>query len=493
LALAVAEACNNAYTITATKQLQDQYIQTSSQIVTIYGKGNYQCNIDPLFTCDAAPCAADKMLFQRCMAQNACDYYAQKRKALAAQNTLTNYLFFLFSIHCGMLQDVDEAQWKKRDVLIIDEGHLIDNALIGFAETTLSIHELVNEFGIGNMTMEWTDSKQRNGELIEIIHQEVAVMCADLKEKLAFLFERNKEKQRKTIVNEVKKINKKLYSLDKILQVLKLYAASGDDNWVLSPDFANNSLKMSPLYANFLFEEYLQQTAEKFIFMSATIINPELFCKELGIPLNETCFIEVDSPFNPDHAPINALPICKMNYSEINQNMGTIVSAVETIMEMHGDQKGIIHTGNYQITKGILQGIGKKYKDRLIGRDMYNSEKGINNQELIKMHMATSKPTVLISPSMHTGVDLYDDLARFQIIVKLPFLSLGDGRVKRKSDIDGDWYLNQMFLTVLQSSGRPIRSEKDWADTYVLDSSFKYFFDRYKKNLPKWFKERVHF
>jgi Rad3-related DNA helicase len=132
-------------------------------------------------------------------------------------------------------------------------------------------------------------------------------------------------------------------------------------------------------------------------------------------------------------------------------------------------------------------------KDRLIGRDMYNADKGINNQDLMKMHASTSKPTVLISPSMHTGVDLYDDLSRFQIIVKLPFLSLGDGRIKIKSDLDGDWYINQMFLTVLQSSGRSIRSENDWAETYILDASFKYFFDRYKKNLPKWFKDRVVF
>jgi Rad3-related DNA helicase len=324
---------------------------------------------------------------------------------------------------------------------------MLDSALIGFAETELSIHQLVNEYDVGNMSMEWSDSRARNDELIEVIHQEVAQKCAELKEKLEYLFERNKEKQRKTIVQEVKKINKKLYYLDKILQVLKLYLKSEPGDWVLHPDFANNTLKLSPLYAHFLFDEYLEQTAEKFIFMSATIINPELFCKELGIPIDKTCFIDVDSPFSPEKGPIHAIPLCKMNYSEIQQNTKTIIEATEAIMDAHKNQKGIIHTGNYQITKAILTGIDRSMKDRLIGRDMYNADKGINNQDLMKMHASTSKPTVLISPSMHTGVDLYDDLSRFQIIVKLPFLSLGDGRIKIKSDLDGDWYINQMFLT----------------------------------------------
>ena len=493
LALSIAEACNNAYTLTATKQLQDQYVQTSSNIVTIYGKGNYQCNIDPIFSCDAAPCLGDQFLKARCCSNNGCEYYNQKRLALAAQNTLTNYLFFLYSIHCGMLQDVDEQMWKKRDVLIIDEGHLIDSALIGFAETEISIQQLIAEYGICNPTMVWTDDREHNDELIAVIHHEVAEKCADYREKLTYLFNKSKDTQRKTILAEVKKINAKLYMLDKILQVLKLYASTPASDWVLSPDFPSNVLKMSPLYAHFLFKEYLEQTAEKFIFMSATIINPKLFCRELGIPFEQTCFIDVDSPFNPEKAPVNALPICKMNFAEIKNNMPTIIEAVKTIMAAHENQKGIIHTGNYQITQGIFKGVDKNSKRRLLGRDMYNAEKGINNQDLIKMHVGSSDPTVLISPSMHTGVDLYDDLARFQIIVKLPFLSLGDGRVKRKSDIDGDWYINQMFLTLLQSSGRSIRSENDWAETYILDASFKYFFNKYKKNLPKWFIDRVYF
>jgi Rad3-related DNA helicase len=92
---------------------------------------------------------------------------------------------------------------------------------------------------------------------------------------------------------------------------------------------------------------------------------------------------------------------------------------------------------------------------------------------------------------MHTGVSLDDDLSRFQIIVKLPFLSLGDRRVKRKSEIDPDWYLNKMWLTVIQAAGRSTRNEKDESVTYILDKSTPYFLNKWRSNLPKDFLSRL--
>jgi Rad3-related DNA helicase len=50
----------------------------------------------------------------------------------------------------------------------------------------------------------------------------------------------------------------------------------------------------------------------------------------------------------------------------------------------------------------------------------------IERDEIISEHIAAKKPTVLISPSLHLGLDLKDDLSRFQIITKVPYLSLAD-------------------------------------------------------------------
>ena len=92
---------------------------------------------------------------------------------------------------------------------------------------------------------------------------------------------------------------------------------------------------------------------------------------------------------------------------------------------------------------------------------------------------------------MTTGVDLPDDLSRFQILVKLPFASLGDARVKKKSDLNPMWYRFQMWMTLMQSAGRSTRSETDHCVSYILDASFYHFWEKDKMYLPKWFNDRI--
>jgi len=100
---------------------------------------------------------------------------------------------------------------------------------------------------------------------------------------------------------------------------------------------------------------------------------------------------------------------------------------------------------------------------------------------------------VLLSPSMGTGVSLDDELARFQIIIKLPFMSLGDKRVKEKMSISSNWYRNKMWQEIMQMSGRATRSDDDYCITYILDESMEYFYKMDKNKLPKWFKDRLIF
>ena len=119
-----------------------------------------------------------------------------------------------------------------------------------------------------------------------------------------------------------------------------------------------------------------------------------------------------------------------------------------------------------------------------------NFKFGIKNDVLIKKHMESRTPTVLLSPSMSEGISLDDDLARFQIIVKLPFASMADPRVKAKMK-EGKWYVNQMLKEIMQASGRATRSEEDHSVTYVLDSSFPFFIEQCKNELPKWFVDRI--
>ena len=95
--------------------------------------------------------------------------------------------------------------------------------------------------------------------------------------------------------------------------------------------------------------------------------------------------------------------------------------------------------------------------------------------------MKSKEATVLLSPSMTEGVDLKEDLSRFQIICKVPFPYLGDKLVRKKMNKWYWWYDLQTAKTIIQSVGRSIRSESDSAVTYILDSSWERFYGKNKK------------
>jgi Rad3-related DNA helicase len=100
--------------------------------------------------------------------------------------------------------------------------------------------------------------------------------------------------------------------------------------------------------------------------------------------------------------------------------------------------------------------------------------------------------SVLISPSMTEGLDLRDDLSRFQVICKVPYPFL-DPYTRKRMEIDDKWYQLKTALTLVQATGRSVRSATDYANTYILDSAFEQFLLRNADILPNWWKDAIQF
>ena len=86
---------------------------------------------------------------------------------------------------------------------------------------------------------------------------------------------------------------------------------------------------------------------------------------------------------------------------------------------------------------------------------------------------------------------MHDDLSRFQIIVKLPYISMADERVKRKMKNNQSWYTCKMMRNLVQECGRSTRNDKDWAVTYILDNAFMKSVKYNKKWLSNQFLNRI--
>jgi ATP-dependent DNA helicase DinG len=155
-------------------------------------------------------------------------------------------------------------------------------------------------------------------------------------------------------------------------------------------------------------------------------------------------------------------------------------------MADHDAEKGVVHTHSYRIASAIMAALPAEERRRAI-----THADAAGRQAALEDHLSRPGPTVLISPSMTEGLDLVDDLARFQVICKLPYPYLGDPQIAARRERDPHWYDWRTCLTLVQAYGRAVRSEHDHAVTYLLDADAPAFLRRQRERLPPWFLEAV--
>ncbi len=497
IAMAASYAAGKSYILTHTKQLQEQYTDGPGEAVDLRGKANYKCGINPTLNAGDAPCVSFPHIIGRCNKKGICKYINQKKKALMSNNIISNYAYFLLARQAGPFAE------EFRDLFVADEAHLLETQLISFGEVILDPDDLKEQYGIYEMDWKFYDksSSKDQSKLVDNICDRVILEVQSLEKLLAEIFSRlgfsdNKPISDTDINNiptkdrtKIKILKGKITGLSSLSQKIDIYQRTRDEEqWVTS--IKDDVLTVTPLKASSLFKPYCANgTANKFLFLSATIGSNQAFIDELGIDRSECNFVSTNTTFDKDQSPIIHMGVGKFNYTEIDNTLPKALKVIDRILKEHSDDKGIIHSTNYKITKYI----GEKsiFKSRLLHRNI--GRYPVTNNVLLERHQSSKNKTVLLSPSMGTGVSLDDDLARFQIIIKLPFMSMGDERVKQKMAISSEWYRNKMFCELMQMSGRATRSDDDYCMTYILDESFEYFYRMDKNNLPTWFKERLVF
>jgi Rad3-related DNA helicase len=145
------------------------------------------------------------------------------------------------------------------------------------------------------------------------------------------------------------------------------------------------------------------------------------------------------------------------------------------VVTFHEGQKGLIIAPSFFLGSQVVKGLGCKVFEHIQGRNL---------SQLIKDFKMFKGSAVLVSPSIFEGLDFKNDESRFQIIVKSPFASLADKRIKYIADNYPTIYQEMTLLKILQGIGRSVRTPEDFAATYFLDASSKKLYDS-KLNLWK--------
>ena len=446
------------YALTITKALQDQYKNTFDDTGILKGQGNYQCKVDEELTVDIAPCLYVKGLKNDCWKANKCPYYNQRNNMLKSKFSSLNYsMFFSLPNHL-----------KKRKFIVCDEGSELEEQLVGQFTCEIDIPMLVK------LDVEMTSFPTQ--ETPKKVLEWLSGLMRGVSEKVEYYLEFFKNSKDKIENSKKRSEYTKVLNLQNKLAIL--IDTFNESEYLI--ERIDKIIKFIPLKVDKL-SRYIFDYADHVIIMSATIIDPPNFCKNLGIKDYE--YISVDSSFDPSKSPIHIMAKQKINFANMKEMLPKLAKQVKEILDEHPDEKGIIHTHTQFIADYIRNNVKS---DRLLCR-----ETGVRNEELLDMHERSDEPTVLVSPSMTYGVDLKGDLGKFTVMLKAPWLPTKETRVEKMMKVDKAWYSNKMLATLVQACGRCVRDENDECVTYILDGSIFDAILRNKSKLPKYFIDRI--
>lgn len=449
-------ADSGGYFLTTQKILQEQYIKdfggAKGDMCSIKSASNYLCKRAKGQSCGEIKrfIKAHKGNAELSKCHVNCRYTDAKNQFMQSHLGVTNYAWFL------NVAKYTEDLNNPRQILVLDEAHNIEEEISGFVdiqidETMCDKVELrLPTFANREQAIKWIE---------DVFEPRITAKVSELEEEMGYSPDAS-------IVKEHEFMDKYMCKLHRFQERYT------EENWVMNQHEAvmakkKKSIDFKPIDVSQFCEDVLYKHGQYVIFMSATILDPVKFAQSVGIPLDLMAHLKIESPFPPENKPVWYVPMGKMNLDTINATLPKIAQAVQAILKRHPNEKGIIHTHSFKILDYLRKNVKS---NRLLFQDESNKDK------IITKHIKSSEPTVLVSPSMTEGVDLKDDLSRFQVICKLPFPYLGDQLVQKRKEKWDWWYSYETAKTLIQAMGRSIRNENDTAVTYILDEGWENFF-----------------
>jgi Rad3-related DNA helicase len=454
--------------VASTKQLQGQLLEDFPEAKMVKGRGNFPCLLIDEVTAEDCVYESIGKGAKNCPLYDTCPYFVQRDEAVEARLSVHNYAYYLNV-------QMRTKLFNSCDLLILDEAHLAENSLMGFVSFRFPMKDF--------MLMDVPFPADNREATVDILDQALPA----IKEEIRTLRQQLTDDKAFSNPEDVSMLKKYRSLQDKIDRFFNTY----EKNWLFSHQVDKEKgwksyVEFRPVWVNKFGSIFWKPVEEggKILLMSATIGNVDMFCNLLGVPREEVEFISLPSTFPRENRLVIIEPVGKLSMKNYDGNMQAMVAEIDEIIERHEGEKGLIHTISYKIAHDILS--CSAYKARMVAPNS-EDDKGFALQQFID----SDEPRILVSPAFGIGINLEGDAARWQIIVKVPFASLGDEQIRMRLRDNNAWYTYDAANRCVQASGRIVRSEEDFGVTYLLDSNFLWFFQRNPSAFPKWFKEAV--
>ena len=471
-------------------------------------------------TADGAPCTEDnpkyyvgegngtsgkkRQYVSECPMRNKCPYYKDRDIAMISQNAVSTFDYFMYGIYSALKRSesngdeqkydgYEEATtWQIRDVLTIDEAHSLPNKLVDFFTITISERTLPG-FPRDLLLKKIEEIKKnlKPGENFSVkVSDEFGVMLTEYMnlqdQEMAYLKNLAEETDENVEVDYQGKqmpLEDAMRKHKKFLYKLNFVRSSVDSKVEFVYHSDDTGIYLKP-YSAKAYMETLWRMFDHILLSSATFFDVETYLSDLGLEKYSWKLIDVPSSFDSVNGPIMTASNLYLNRKNFDTTTPKVVEKVDEILNQHPNERGIVHCFSGAYRSAIMK--ASQNKERIMTHDSFNRTEVLKN-----FTSSTEGNKVLVSVNMGEGVDLKDDLARFQIIVKAPFLPMGDPWIALHKERSERWYKAQTIIELMQMAGRVVRSKEDYGVTYVIDRNAWNLLEQNKKLLPSWFVQRM--
>lgn len=486
IAMTFARQSQDCHIITPRKSLQDQYYEDfKDDLVLMKGRGAYPCTVDaslPTYNkvirhikngmvvsplrgeddCASAPCRNSKAVWESCTENNSkpCPYQVAIEVAQESPVIVHNIHSFIFQTNFGL-------KFEKRDLMIIDEAHEIENTIRGFITKKMTVGSVLEASDIPDLRNinEWCDFFLEDRFVPEESESDRRRKEVDE----TFSSERDEYVTRV----ETLRLNHEYYG--ESFTVRRSESMTGFQVTGTSFEFIPHSIGNAG-------HRYLFDYGDKVLLMSGTIYDKDLYCKCVGINPLDAYFIRIPSTFPVGNRKIYLKPEYQVDTSHRmwEDNFDEMIQKIQRILGIFSDAKGLIHAPSYDAMERIANALGS---DRIVTHDKSNLSSRL--QEFY----SSREPKVFISPVCQQGVDFKYDRARFQIVTRVPYANTSDPLMAYMVENDFNWYNYQALIVFGQMVGRVNRAEDDFGVTFLMDERFNRFISRNSRRLPRWLQQ----
>lgn len=303
-----------------TKQLQAQFCRDFPDAVELRGRANYPTEKGPFpaVTCDDCDWREGRGC-SWCESRKTCPYRVQKEKAIEAPFAVLNTAYFLAEANsAGGFSDEDR-------LLVIDEANALEAQLLETVCVRLS-DQHIRRLGLPSPRLtdrpedeDWTSWADLAATAVRLEARQLEREADALRGAGGERYTRAQRRARgwRALATNLGRLARDL--------------AEDARSWVRVEN--GEGLSFKPVFVRRYAHRLLWAHAARFVLMSATIIDPEQFARDLGLQPDEWEWLELPSSFPKQNRPVFYRPAGSMAFRHRDETLPRMIAALDGVLD----------------------------------------------------------------------------------------------------------------------------------------------------------------